>query len=254
MSNQFNIVTPGGGFSAHADGQNKVLVRVFNGDLGVNTGFEAVIDPIGTGPGARTPLVREGTTAHWSVPVNAAPVPNAVPPLNNKTVTVVAMEGTVATNPQSNDFKASFNEPVGSGSRTMEVFRSLFAGSDQPVPMALTLKLGSKVEKGTCSNIKTLNKPAKLQYSTDQNKFEGWLSEPIDLGEKGKDPAFWVLKKKDAKTWVLVLQRKKTGVVKYRLKTKKAKDHSFPIKLELDGTPGKQFKKWPKTVTISPHK
>jgi hypothetical protein len=255
MSALFDIVTPTLNFSAHADGQNKVLVRVLNRDCAVNTGFAAVIDPIGTGPGIFwTTLVQEGTTHHWSLPVDAAPVPESEPAQNNKTVTIWAMEGGTATDSKRANFKASFKKPAGSGSCRAASFRSAFAGSDQPVPVMLNLKLGSKVTKGTATNVKTVNKTTQLRYSTDQNQFEGWLSEPIDLGEKGKEPAFWMLKKKDSKTWVLVLQRKKTAIVKYRLKTKIARDHSFPIKLQLDGTPGKHFKKWPKTVTISPHK
>jgi hypothetical protein len=145
----------------------------------------------------------------------------------------------------------SFKARAGGSGEVIIFVLSKHLPSDQPVPAVLTLKLDSGVAKGTCTNIKELNKATQLGHSNDPKQSGTWISAAINLGAKGAKPAFWVLEKTDAKTWTLVLRQEKTTIVQYVCKTKVAKECKFPIKLNREGKGGKHFTKWPSTVTIS---
>jgi hypothetical protein len=130
--------------------------------------------------------------------------------------------------------------------------RCAHCAAGQPVPVALSLQLDTKVAAGTCADCDQLNQPTLLVHSKDAKFVCCWLSQPINMGSDDGKPGVWMLEKTDASTWTLSLRRGSAVVVTYSLRTKTEKDCSFPIKLKLVGKGGKECKKWPKTVTVTP--
>lgn len=203
-------------------------------------------DPVVIGQGAEdsVPLTQAGTNV-FSAPMDAGE-PDQTGTGNNLAVQIDDLS-------TGDSQRFAFRAQTGSGSNgVILVVRSKFCREDQPIPVALTLTLASKLAKGSCTNIKELNKPTLLRHSNDPHHAGAWFSHPINLGQKGSQPAYWVLEKTDAKTWILVLRQEETTIVEFVLKTKLAKDCSFPIQLTRQGAGAKHFTKWPKTVTMAP--
>jgi len=121
--------------------------------------------------------------------------------------------------------------------------------SDQPPPVSLTLQLDDPAEAGTSPACDRLNRPALLVHSRDPKFVCCWFGQPIDLGDDSCDPAYWMLEKTALDTWFLCLRRVGHELAAYHLRA--IKDHRFPIKLKR-GRVGREFKKWPRTITISP--
>jgi hypothetical protein len=201
----------------------------------------------GGGSEDSVPLARVGATNVFSAPMFAGE-PDETGAGNNLAIQIDDLS---TGDSQRFAFRAQTGGSSGSGGILL-VVRSKFCREDQPIPVALTLKLDSALAKGSCNNIKDLNKPMLVVHSDDPHHAGAWFSRPLNLGEKGSQPAYWVLKKTDAKTWILVLRQEKTTIVQFVLKTKVAKDCTFPIQLTRQGAGGKHFTKWPKTVTIAP--
>jgi hypothetical protein len=121
--------------------------------------------------------------------------------------------------------------------------------SDQPPPVSLTLKLDSPIEAGTSPACDRLNRPALLVHSHDPRFVCCWFGQAIDLGDDSCDPAYWMLQKTALDTWFLCLRRVDHELAAYHLRA--IKHHRFPIKLKRSRA-GKEFKKWPRTITIRP--
>ena len=121
--------------------------------------------------------------------------------------------------------------------------------SDQPPPVSLTLELDSPVEAGTSSACDRLNRPAMLVHSRDPSFVCCWFGQAIDLGDDSCDPAYWMLQKTAVDTWFLCLRRVGHELAAYHLTA--IKNHRFPVKLKR-GRVGKEFTKWPRTITIRP--
>jgi len=121
--------------------------------------------------------------------------------------------------------------------------------SDQPPPVSLTLELDSPVEAGTSSACDRLNRPALLVHSRDPSFVCCWFGQAIDLGDDSCDPAYWMLQKTAVDTWFLCLRRVGHELAAYHLTA--IKNHRFPVKLKR-GRVGKEFTKWPRTITIRP--
>ena len=119
--------------------------------------------------------------------------------------------------------------------------------ADQPLPVALNLRLDAPVTGGT-SACDQVTRPALLIHGQDASFACCWFSRAIDFGDESGNPAFWMLQKTATDTWFLCLRRVSGEVAAYHLKSKK-KD-SFPIKLKR-GRVNREFKKWPPTITIS---
>jgi hypothetical protein len=137
-------------------------------------------------------------------------------------------------------------DPKGSGSQIGADRRKFFAAG-HPQPVALRLRLSPPVQDGIVAAHYQVNQPTLLIHAQDPNFSCCWFSRAIDL-EETDNPAFWMLQKTASDTWFLCLRRASGELAAYNLKTKK---HSFPITLKK-GRVGKEFKKWPLTVTISP--
>jgi hypothetical protein len=120
--------------------------------------------------------------------------------------------------------------------------------SDQPVPVSLDLQLDSPIEAGTIPACHQLNQPTLLIHSRDSNFTCCWFSQAIDLGDESCDPAYWILRKTTMDSWFLCLRRVGHELAAYHLRA--VKHHRFPIKLRR-GRVGKEFKKWPRAITIS---
>jgi hypothetical protein len=138
-----------------------------------------------------------------------------------------------------------------SGSRITKVFKAKFCKPGQLVPVALTLKLDSKVTRGTCAKCSELNRPALLLHSDEAKLAVCWYSRPIAFCGKKAPEGYWVLERNSATAWTLVLKQGDTVVVEFTAKTK-PKDCSLPIKLQRKGAGSRLCKDWPKTVSISP--
>ncbi len=121
--------------------------------------------------------------------------------------------------------------------------------SDQPPPVSLTLQLGHCVEAGTCPACDRLNRPALLVHSRDPQFVCCWFGQAIDVGDDSCDPAYWMLQKTALDTWFLCLRRVGQELAVYHLRA--IKKHRFPIELKR-GRVGKEFTKWPQTITIRP--
>jgi hypothetical protein len=236
------------------DAGGNIVVSVDNPDN--NVCFACVFDydpAASTGLGASHGSVRmtvSSTSARlFQATVNVGTVPAPTAGLtDNKFVQVENQsEGTL----DGNSFRAVTS---GSGSRTLLLASSMqrcaHCAAGQPVPVALSLQLDTKVAAGACADCGRLNQPTLLAHSNDAKLVCCWLSQPIKIGSDGGKPAMWMLEKTDDSTWTLSLRRGSDAVVTYSLRTKKEKDCSFPIKLKLVGKGGKECKKWPKTVTI----
>jgi hypothetical protein len=124
------------------------------------------------------------------------------------------------------------------------LYRCQFFKAHHFPPIGLKLQLDTPVE-GTGSA--QLNKPTLLIHAQDANFRCCWFSRAIDFGEESGNLAFWMLRKTAMDTWFLCLRRVSDEVAAYHLKTK---NQSFPIKLKR-GRVNKEFKKWPRTITIS---
>jgi hypothetical protein len=133
--------------------------------------------------------------------------------------------------------------PSGSG---IVLPRCRYLPKDQPVPVCLALQLDAPLEGGKASARQQLNRPVLLIYAQDPAFACCWFSRPIDLGDDGGNPAFWMLQKTASDTWFLCLRRVSGELAAYNLK---AKNKPFPIQLKK-GKTGKDFK-WPATITIS---
>jgi hypothetical protein len=130
-------------------------------------------------------------------------------------------------------------------------FQAKFCRRGQLVPVALILKLDSKVTKGTCAKCTELNRPTMLLHSPDAEPADSWFSRPIAFCGKGKPPGYWVLRKNSATAWTLVLKQDNKVIVTFTAKTKR-KDCTLPIKLQRKGAGSKVCKDWPQSVGISP--
>jgi len=137
-------------------------------------------------------------------------------------------------------------DPIGSGSRPGPDYRKFFVAG-HPQPVALRFHLSPPVQDGIVAAPYQVNQPTRLIHAQDPNFSCCWFSRAIDLEETG-NPAYWMLQKTASDTWSLCLRRVSGDLAAYNLKTRK---HSFPITLKKSRV-GKEFKKWPRTVTISP--
>jgi hypothetical protein len=134
----------------------------------------------------------------------------------------------------------------GSQSRPEEG-RCKFLPANEPVPVALSLRLDTPVEGGTAAAREQLNGDTLLIRAQDPNFACCWFSRPLDFGVASGNPAFWMLQKTARDTWLLCLRRITGEVAAYQLKTGK---HGFPITLKR-GRVSKEFTNWPPTVTVS---
>jgi hypothetical protein len=88
-----------------------------------------------------------------------------------------------------------------------------------------------------------------LVHSRDPRFVCCWFGQAIDLGDASCDPAYWMLQKTALDAWFLCLRRVGHELAAYHLTD--IKNHRFPVRLKR-GRAGKEFKKWPRTITISP--
>lgn len=246
----FTIDTPGiGDLKVAPDGGN-LVVTVSNDGL---DRFSAVIfDNPGSGSGG-TYLPQVGSTNQYSAPVPVGVVPSSRPYVNNKCVTVTG-ETSLGKMSITHEFECWTGDQ---GSQ--EVFvgiqskkRSKLFSKDTPVPVAMLLKLDSKIAAGTCAKCSRLNEPTVLRHSDDAKYASSWFSEPIVFCAKKAEAGIWMLEKTSASTWTLTLQCGKDAIVTYLLKSKKKKACKLPMQLSREGKGGKQCTKWPKTVTVEP--
>ncbi len=142
-----------------------------------------------------------------------------------------------------------FEAVAGSGS--IGSLQVKFCKPGQLVPVAITLRLDSKVTKGTCAKCSVLNRPTLLLHSDNVKVVGCWYSRPIALSGKAEPPAYWVLERNSATVWKLFLIQGDEEVVVFTAKTK-PKDCSLPTKLKREGTGSKACKGWPNTVSILP--
>jgi hypothetical protein len=196
------------------------------------------------------PLVQEGSTNRFSARLSVGDVSNP-PEGNNRFVSVESSEGEIEEHP----FRAI---RCGSGSSCSGSEELLLARRcphcriDQPVPVAVQLRLAPPVAGGGFAQCEQLKRPADLVHCRQPGFECCWLSAPLDLGGGGTDPGFWLLEKADDTTWLLVLGRGRTRIVRYRLTTRVAGDCSFPITLDLVDPDDGENRHWPRTVTIIP--
>jgi hypothetical protein len=120
----------------------------------------------------------------------------------------------------------------------------------QLVPVALALKLDTRVSKGTCAKCAELNRATILVYAAEAQPAGTWLSRPIAIAGKNAPPAYWVLQRRNTTTWMLALKQGETLLATFTASTK-PKDCSLPLKLQRQGAGSRMCKDWPKTVTIS---
>jgi hypothetical protein len=120
-----------------------------------------------------------------------------------------------------------------------------FWPADQPLPVALNLRLDRAVTDAT---LDALTEPALLIHAEGEDFAGCWFSRAISLGDEAGSPAFWKLEKTSTDTWSLCLRRDKGVLAAYNLRRKK--NDSFPMKLKR-GVVNKTFMKWPPTITIS---
>ncbi len=251
----FDFVTPTTNLHVCVNANNAVFVQVNNLSSG-NNGFQASISDVnGSSPSAYVSLTREGSSSLWSGWVNAGIVPSTTPVLNNKRVSVQALDGNDVADMDSKDFKAS-RCGSGSGSNN-EVYaaaalQNRFAQKDQPVPVALSLSLDSPVLDGSSKASTQLNTPTKLVYSQDAKYFSDWFSAPVVFCTDSGEAGYWILDKTAPRTWTLQLKRALSLVATYVLKTLDDRDATFPLRLQLQGEAGGECVGWPRTVTITP--
>jgi hypothetical protein len=122
-----------------------------------------------------------------------------------------------------------------------------FFPAKHPIPVALNLQLEAPVVGSTSASCNQVNRPTLLIHAQDPNFCCSWFSRAIDFGEESGNLAFWMLQKTAVDKWFLCLRRVSGEVATYHLKTK---HHSFPLKLKR-GRVNKEFKKWPRTITVS---
>jgi hypothetical protein len=131
---------------------------------------------------------------------------------------------------------------------------SPFKYDDQPLPVALRLQVDTIFEGGTTVARDQLNGPTQLIHAQDAKFANCWFSQAIDFGDKSGNPAFWILEKTAIDTWLLCLRRVSGEVARYRLEINISKRHLIPIKrfpLTLRRVSvNREFKKWPRTITI----
>src|SRR5262249_16236963 len=125
--------------------------------------------------------------------------------------------------------------------------RCKFFLANEPLPVALSLKLDTSVQGGTVAGREQLNRDTLLIRAQDPNFACCWFSRPLDFGVASGNPAFWMLQKTARDTWLLCLRRISGDVAIYHLKTRKP---GFPITLKR-GRVSKEFANWPRTITVS---
>jgi hypothetical protein len=114
--------------------------------------------------------------------------------------------------------------------------------------VALTLRLDTPITGGPTAGRDRLNHPTLLIHAQDKHFACCWFSRAIDLGDESGNPAFWMLEMTARHTWFLCLRRVSGEVAAYHFKSKNK--HAFPIKLKK-GRTNKEFKNWPRTITVS---
>ncbi len=266
---QIDVRQPVNGQPSFADANNMVLVRVHDDSGGVNA-YTATMTDLGTNTVVSWgKLAREGTSNFYSVCLPVRTLSHHVTGVNNNQASVWVVQAASGTGDSddplfeavrggsvacagaaSGSYSGSFSS---SASGIIEVEarqRCDFCSPDQPVPVALVLKLDSPVAAGTCANCAELNRPALLLHSNDPKYACHWFSQPIDFCADPTKPGIWALHKRDHHTWVLSLNVSSANVVTYRLTTAH-QACSFPIQLHLVGAPGGECQNWPATVSAA---
>ena len=253
-------ITPGEGATATIQSDGTILITISADSLlSINVTILAYSPPPGSGLGASIssgPASETPTgSGNYTIRLNPGTVnPDPAAGVNNRVLQVIdSSDGIINGYPFRAAHGGSGSGSSGSGSNKFSAAaRSPYFRKDQPVPVAVTLKVDSPVTAGSSNKIDALNKPTRLLHSQDASHPASWFSQPIQLGDKGSPAAHWALEKADDKTWLAVLRQADKVIVTYRLKTKDAKDGTFPLHLKRKGDGGKQFKDWPKTITVSP--
>jgi hypothetical protein len=228
------------------------VVVTINDTSGGAESYSAKLFPftphVGTGPqiGAAVPLMSIGS-GQFSASIPDGTITSPPPTANNREVFVEQLnEG----GGLSWAFKLGVPGSGSSGSGVKKQFHAKNCRPGQLVPVALTLKLGSKVTKGTCAKCTELNRHTLLLHSDEAGAAGCWYSRPIAFCGKGASLGYWVLERSSATTWTLVLKQGDKVLVTFKTKTK-PKDCSLPIQLQRKGAGNKVCKDWPKMVTIS---